>query len=71
MTGRPCLHLDVVPVESAVDPDRVVAQLCRACGLQLAASWAWCDGCPFGSCVDGCTLVASNQQPVDMCPSVP
>ena len=32
--GR-CLHTDVVPVESALDPDVVVARLCRTCDTQL------------------------------------
>jgi hypothetical protein len=39
-----CNHLEVVPVESVLDPDVVLAHLCVTCDQQLPAEWkppAW------------------------------
>jgi hypothetical protein len=41
--GR-CNHLEVIPVESVLDEDDVVAHLCLTCDQQLPAEWrppAW------------------------------
>lgn len=35
--SQDCRHRSVVPVESAVDPDDILARLCTDCGRQLAA----------------------------------
>lgn len=34
-----CNHLEVVPVESTLDPDAVLAHLCLTCDAQLPAEW--------------------------------
>lgn len=36
---KPCTHWSRVPVESCLDPEVVLAQLCLDCGVQLGAGF--------------------------------